>query len=265
MQTWSEEFFRVLLKYRAPSDKNFGKRCKNGTAYICSVHFEEVYIQRTSKMSWLKYGASPSKNMPQKSVATKSSIRRRSIVKHELPVKTKRVCKYKTLDEIQSHFWSFETVSSRWELKFVAAENIASSSTAIPSKSFVRLSFWNPCNYRIRAVPTYTIFIYSDFKFQIFIDGLLLPSDHDLYDLSLVGSNASTVKDVSLATENYKLCDGYATAGQRSSIPIIKESSATTSLSTLRLRYSKLLTVNAIISIHHIKNSLRIFYRHNNL
>ena len=137
MQTWSEEFFRVSFKYRAPSDKNFGKRCKNRTSYICSVHFEEVYIQRTSKMSWLKYGALPSKNMPQKSVATKSFIKRRSIVKHELPVKTKRVCKYKTLDEIQSHFWSLETVSSRWELKFVAAENIASSSTAIPSKSFV--------------------------------------------------------------------------------------------------------------------------------
>ena len=169
MQTWSEEFFRVLFKYRAPSDKNFGKRCKNGTASICSVHFEEVCIQRTSKMSWLKYGALPSKNMPQKSVATKSSIKRRSIVKHELPVKTKRVSKYKTLDEIQSHFWSLETVSSHWELKFVAAENIASSSTAIPSKSFLRLSFWNPCNYKIRAVPTYTIFIYSDFKFLLMV------------------------------------------------------------------------------------------------
>ena len=116
-----------------------------------------------------------------------------------MPVKTKRVCKYQTLDEIQSHFWSLETVSRRWKLKFVAAENIVSSLTAIPSKSFLRLSFWNPCNYRIRAVtavPTYTIFICSDFKFQIFIDGLLLPSDHDLYDLSLVGSNAATVKDV---------------------------------------------------------------------
>ena len=75
MQTWSEEFFTVLFKYRAPADKNFGKRCENGTAYICSVHFEEVYIQRTSKMSWLKYGALPSKNISQKSVATKSSIR----------------------------------------------------------------------------------------------------------------------------------------------------------------------------------------------
>ena len=66
VQTWSEEFFRVLFKYRAPSDNNFKKRCKNGTASICRVHFAEVYIQRTSKMSWLKYGALPSKNIPQK-------------------------------------------------------------------------------------------------------------------------------------------------------------------------------------------------------
>ena len=121
--------------------------------------------------------------------------KRRSIVKHELPVKTKRVCKYQTLDEIQSHFWFLETVSSRWKLKSVAAENIVSSLAAIPSKSFLRLSFWNPCNHTIRAIPTYTIFICSDFKFQIFIDGLLLPSDH-LHDLSLVRSNAATVKDV---------------------------------------------------------------------
>ena len=91
-------------------------------------------------MSWLKYRALPSKNMPQKSVATKNPMKRRSIVKHELPVKTKRVCKYKTLDEIRSYFWFLETVRSHWELKFVAAGNIASSSTAIPSKSFVRLS-----------------------------------------------------------------------------------------------------------------------------
>ena len=62
--------------------------------------------------------------------------------------------------------------------------------------SFLRFSFWNPRNYRIRAVSTNTVFICSNFKFQIFIDGLLLPSDHDLYDLSLVGSNAATVRDV---------------------------------------------------------------------
>ena len=237
MQTWSEDFLKILFKYRAPSDKNFGKRCKNGTAYICSVHFEDVHIQRTSKMSWLKYGVLPSKSMPQKSISTKSPVKRKSIVKHELPVKAKRVCQYKTLDEIRSHFWSLKTISSRWELQYVPAENIASSSTEIPSKSFLRLSFWNPVNYRIRAVPHYTVLIYSSFEFQIYIDSFVLPSDHDLYNLSLIGSNAATVKDVLLATENYKLCDGYyATAGQRSSIPILKESSATTSLSTLHLR-----------------------------
>ena len=127
MQTWSEEFFRILFKYRAPSDKNFGKRCKNETAYICSVHFENVQIQ-TSKISWLKHGVLPSKNMPQRSITTKSPVKIRSVVEHELPVKTKQVCLYKILDEIRSQFWSLETVSSRWELQFVAAENITSSS-----------------------------------------------------------------------------------------------------------------------------------------
>ena len=56
---WSQYFSQVLFRFRDLSDKNFGKKCVDGKAFICSKHFKEKAIQKTNKKSWLKFGSLP--------------------------------------------------------------------------------------------------------------------------------------------------------------------------------------------------------------
>ena len=46
---WSQDFFQVLFQFCDPSDKNFGKKCVDGKAFICSKHFKEKAIQKIHK------------------------------------------------------------------------------------------------------------------------------------------------------------------------------------------------------------------------
>ena len=101
---WSQYFFQVLFRFRDPSDKNFGKKCVDGKAFIC--------IQKTNKKSWLKFGSLPTECLPQKSFQ-KVVLKRKSPLKlNSLIVSKKKHCK--NLNDISQDFNLCKT-SSQWQ------------------------------------------------------------------------------------------------------------------------------------------------------
>ena len=108
----------------------FKERVKNGKAYICSRHFDKDDIQKTSKKSVLKFGALPTKNLPQKSHPTKTPAPRKQIVKYEVPVKLKKTIQISSTMDIVQQFdklaksnWRMESDEKKQALHFLYYKN----------------------------------------------------------------------------------------------------------------------------------------------
>ena len=82
MEQWHEEFCKVLFKHRIKSTLGFGDRVKRGKAYNCSSHFQTHDIYKSSKTSWLNFGALSTEHLPSKTFQDKPAQKRTIIVRY---------------------------------------------------------------------------------------------------------------------------------------------------------------------------------------
>lgn len=94
---------QILYQFRDPTVNKFRERILRGKVFICEKHFEINDIQQSSCKSWIKFGALPTQNLPQKRVQSKTSKPRRQIMKHPVAAKQAKPA-YTTISSLKDAY-----------------------------------------------------------------------------------------------------------------------------------------------------------------
>ena len=214
VKKWSDDFCAIIYRYRSPNDNNLKTRLECGNVWICSIHFDDDDICRTTKRTWLHFGALPKYFLPKKSheSSNMSKPSRKKIDRYEAPLQlpSSTNCGYSTTSEVESAYLSLVTIKS-WQM----------NTLSLDGKKDIHFTLWEKEHAQL-GIPLYSVYVNDNLSFLISVLGIPLPANHELYNHHLIGPNASSLHSLLSMVCEYKHCNGYINSKSKPWIALVQ-------------------------------------------